>query len=135
MYVDDASIWWSTLALCIYFTERASSFSLGYMQGENKLTAGVIWTHLRAVIWPFIAAASWYVMAAESISLNNCVSEFGCFTSPAWASTTTVTINQFGPILYLLFLGLFFAFMVIGLVLAVYFAIRPLEASMKGEVE
>ena len=110
MAVSDDAVFIGTLVLAIFFTMEAVDFPLRAFSGP-KVVTGTIWYHIRAMIFPFLAAATWFVMAA-------------------FAAVDTTLGSQS---LYDLYLGLFFVFLVIGIVLTIYLAFRPLQETLEGK--
>ena len=134
MYVEDQVIVFIPLIMGLFFTAEWLHFPIKASVGP-QVSAGVLSAYVRIVIFPFLAGAAWFVEAALMASLNNCVGSFAtCWTSPTWATTTaTVTVEPFAGTLYYLFYALFWAFMVIGLVSAFYFAFKPIMPEFPGE--
>jgi hypothetical protein len=96
--------------MAVYFSAEAADFPLRAFSGP-KVAPGTIWNHLRAMIYPFFAAACWWVMSAFAVA----------------SSGTTA------PGIYALFFMFFWVFIVIGIVLTIYLALRPLQETLEGQ--
>ena len=133
MIIDDTVAWVTVFTLGLFFTLEFLDFPLRTHNGPQVI-AGVILAYIRVVVFPYLAATCWFVMAAFAATANNCSSVCGgCFTSPTYSATTsTIFPSSGGQIMYYIFLGMFASFLVIGIVLTIYFAFRPLQAQMEG---
>lgn len=138
MYVPDETIFLFVGALALFFTYESVNFPLTQL-GNMKSSPGTIYGHLRAMGFPYFAALCWWVMSTFADALNNCQSAFGgapsgCFTSPTWAATTSSIFPAAGSDpLTLLFLGLFWVWLLIGIIMTIYLAIRPIVSVMEGK--
>lgn len=134
MILDDSTAMCLGVLIALYFTRESTTFPQRLIRGD-KFMPGYIHDSVKAMVWPFITAACWFILASMAGELNNCPNGYGgtCFTSPTFGTVTaTISGNPFGGPLYFLFVMLFWIFIVVGIVMVIYGAFRPVEQVLSG---
>jgi hypothetical protein len=88
----------------------------------------------RGLFFPFASSIVWGFLALISVTVNNCVGSFSCYSDPGLTTaSTTIVANPLGLSLSYLFWFLCAVMLVYGVVIAIVFsfAIHPPNSSYR----